>query len=265
MTSLLSAQLSLGASHSLSAARALAQTEDSMRRPPPPPGRASDGRVSPRGFQRGSAEQAPAPPERYRRDRPPTPPYDRSRQRPPARGPAPVLLRNKEVDALYELLGWVQDALEGANVPWTLTGGSALGAIRSESILFCDDDIDIAIIGRPNVGKARGALKAIRGAYYQDAGGRKGLPWDRIRHKSSPKAWVDVFLLVEYASLDELRKAVSTKRNGEPQATDEIERATQFCASLPSDAWPLYHFGELDRRGGAGLAIRRWPRERVRE
>ena len=45
--------------------------------------------------------------------------------------------------------------------PWTLTGGSALGAIRSESILFCDDDIDIAIIGRPNVGKARGALKAL--------------------------------------------------------------------------------------------------------
>ena len=111
------------------------------------------------------------------------------------------------------------------------------------------------------MGRARGALKSIRGAYYQDAGGRKGLPWDRIRHKSSPKAWVDVFLLVEYASLDELRKAVSTKRNGEPQATDEIERATQFCASLPSDAWPLYHFGELDRRGGAGLAIRRWPRE----
>ena len=85
-----------------------------MRRPPPPPGRASDGRVSPRGYHRGSAEQAPAPPERSRRDRPPTPPYDRSRQRPPARGPAPVLLRNKEVDALYELLGWVQEALEGA-------------------------------------------------------------------------------------------------------------------------------------------------------
>ena len=72
--------------------------------------------------------------------------------------------------------------------------------------------------------KREGPLKAIRGAYYQDAGGRKGLPWDRIRHKSSPKAWVDVFLLVEYASLDELRKAVSTKRNGEPQATDEIEK-----------------------------------------
>ncbi len=108
--------------------------------------RASDGRVSPRGYQRGTANEAPAPPERYRRDRPPTPPYDRSRQRPPARGPAPVLLRNKEVDALYELLGWVQETLEGANVPWTLTGGSALGAIRSESSLLCDDDIGIAII-----------------------------------------------------------------------------------------------------------------------
>ena len=79
--------------------------------------RASDGRVSPRGYHRGSAEQAPAPPERSRRERPPTPPYDRSRQRPPARGPAPVLLRNKEVDALYELLGWVQEAWKAPTSP----------------------------------------------------------------------------------------------------------------------------------------------------
>lgn len=64
--------------------------------------------------------------------------------KPPARGPAPVLMKDKEIDALYELLGWVQDVLAG--VPWTLTGGSALGAIRSESILFCDDDVDLAIM-----------------------------------------------------------------------------------------------------------------------
>jgi len=180
--------------------------------------------------------------------------------KPPARGPAPVLMKDKEVDALYELLGWVQDALAG--VPWTLTGGSALGAIRSESILFCDDDVDLAIIGREHIGRARAALKACPGAYYAEAGGRKGLPWDRVRHRNSPRAWVDVFLLVEYASLAELRRAVGTRRNGEAQDPDEVARATAFCASLANDAWPLYHFGELDERG-AGLAIRRWPREVV--
>ena len=116
------------------------------------------------------------------------------------------MLRNKEVDALYELLGWVQEALEGANVPWTLTGGSALGAIRSESILFCDDDIDIAIVGRPNVGKARGALKALEAPTTKMPVAEKvyrGTALDTSRHQRPGST---SFLLVEYASLDELRK-----------------------------------------------------------
>lgn len=119
--------------------------------------------------------------------------------RAPPRGPATVLLKDKEVDAIYELVGWVRDAFASARVPFVLTGGSALGALRSESILFCDDDVDLAIVGRGHVDAARAALRAVDGATHAPAGGRSGLPWDRVRHEKASRAWVDVFLLVESA------------------------------------------------------------------
>ena len=61
-------------------------------------------------------------------------------------GPEPVLLCRKEVDALYETLQAVVNALIELNVDYIITGGSLLGAVRQHSILFCDDDIDMAII-----------------------------------------------------------------------------------------------------------------------
>ena len=60
------------------------------------------------------------------------------------RGPATLCIKAKEIDALYDALGKIQRAFAAAAIPWTLTGGSALGAVRSASILFCDDDIDLA-------------------------------------------------------------------------------------------------------------------------
>ena len=126
------------------------------------------------------------------------------------KGPEPLCLGSKEVDALYDALALIQSAFESAGIPWTLTGGSALGAVRSESILFCDDDIDLAIIGREHLERARGVLRSIPGLQHAAAGGRNGLCWDRVRPEASPGVWVDVFLLVEYASLDALREAVAT-------------------------------------------------------
>ena len=64
----------------------------------------------------------------------------------PKQGPEPTLLSRKEVDALYETFDVVRKALDKLDVDYIVTGGSLLGAIRQHSILFCDDDIDIAII-----------------------------------------------------------------------------------------------------------------------
>ena len=40
----------------------------------------------------------------------------------------------------------MKKALNELNVSYIITGGSLLGSIRQHSILFCDDDIDLAII-----------------------------------------------------------------------------------------------------------------------
>jgi hypothetical protein len=63
-----------------------------------------------------------------------------------------VLLSRKEVDMLYVTLEVVTSALEQLGVDYIVTGGSLLGAVRQHSILFCVDDIDIAIIERDGSG-----------------------------------------------------------------------------------------------------------------
>jgi hypothetical protein len=63
-----------------------------------------------------------------------------------------VLLSRKEVDMLYVTSEAVTSALEQLRVDYIVTGGSLLGAVRQHSILFCDDDIDIAIIERDGSG-----------------------------------------------------------------------------------------------------------------
>jgi hypothetical protein len=63
-------------------------------------------------------------------------------------GPDPLLISRAQVDTLYLLLRAVTSALQQLDVPvpYILTGGSLLGAVRQHSILFTDDDVDIAIV-----------------------------------------------------------------------------------------------------------------------
>ncbi|KAH8065203.1 hypothetical protein JL722_2111 [Aureococcus anophagefferens] len=133
------------------------------------------------------------------------------------RGPATLCIKAKEIDALYDALGKIQRAFAAAAIPWTLTGGSALGAVRSASILFCDDDIDLAVLGREHFERARAR---------------------------DPRA--------------------AARARGRPQRPDAafVAAAVAPCAALPADAWPLWHFGEIEARG-AGLAIQKWPGEFV--
>ena len=64
----------------------------------------------------------------------------------PKLGPESTLLSRTQVDALYKVLSAVTEGLDRLRVPYIMTGGSLLGAIRQKSILFCDDDIDVAIV-----------------------------------------------------------------------------------------------------------------------
>ncbi|KAH8093558.1 hypothetical protein JL720_4696 [Aureococcus anophagefferens] len=137
------------------------------------------------------------------------------------RGPATLCIKAKEIDALYDALGKIQRAFAAAAIPWTLTGGSALGAVRSASILFCDDDVDLAVLGREHFERARAARD----------------PRAAARARGRPQRPV----------LGPRRGRRQRRRSG---------------AALPADAWPLWHFGEIEARG-AGLAIQKWPGEFV--
>ena len=119
---------------------------------------------------------------------------------PPLLPPKPLLLQPREVDALYDTLEAVLSALAALNppAPAVLLAGSALGAVRSASILFCDDDVDIGILEADAARVAAALPGALRGvASYTRR------PWpggDRVRPRAAPSAWIDVFVLRRYDS-----------------------------------------------------------------
>ena len=150
----------------------------------------------------------------------------------PKMGPDPILLNRKEVDALYETLDAVRIALEALGVEYIVTGGSLLGSIRQHSILFCDDDIDIAIIE-----KHRGKNEIKGDTAYdivsQNLGRLLGdkfiyqiRPWeggDKVRPKRYNTVFIDIFTLRRFDSFDELVDLIGIKKNGQPQNSEYIE------------------------------------------
>lgn len=158
-----------------------------------------------------------------------------------------LLLRQAEIDALYDVLDLVDRALRRCSVEYCLIAGSLLGAVRSKSILFCDDDVDIAVI---DVNAARVALE--NDADLARLASFKRRPWpacDRVRPKAASTTWIDVFGLKRFGTRDELRAFVEFKRNGTPQDHNVVAH----CLA-PLETFPLYHYDSPE-------AIRLWPRE----
>ncbi len=166
-----------------------------------------------------------------------------------------LLLDKKSVDALYDLLSIVLDCCSELQLPLVLISGSCLGSVRSRSILFCDDDVDVALVGAECYERA---LKELPPLLQKRNCCFVVRPWpaaDRIRLNSWPSVWIDVFVLRRYGSLQEIRAVVSVKENGAPQTQQYIDAA---LAPVVPIQFPLWHY---DHR----KAIELYPREFFRE
>ncbi|KAJ1444394.1 hypothetical protein M885DRAFT_44686, partial [Pelagophyceae sp. CCMP2097] len=162
---------------------------------------------------------------------------------------APLLLRRFEVDALYEVLEVAIAALDGAGVPYCLVAGSLLGAVRSNSILFCDDDVDIAVVGAEHLAAARAALREARVRAVAHFAERPWPACDRLRPLRATATWIDVFCLRQFDTEADVRAFVYLKANGQPQDAAIVEAC---CATV--EDYPIFHYD-------APKAISLWPRE----
>ncbi|KAL7570532.1 hypothetical protein ACA910_004306 [Epithemia clementina (nom. ined.)] len=184
----------------------------------------------------------------------------------PKLGPDPVLLSRKEVDALYDTFEAVAKALKTLQVDWIVTGGTLLGAIRQHSLLFCDDDIDIAIIdynhddnnnlsSPSSYDKVRHHLQRLLNEQQQQEEQYNNnniasavvpkfqyqiRPWeggDRIRPTHVNTVFLDLFVLRRFDSWPDFVQLISQKTNGQSQSPDYVESLVQTVrqALLASD------------------------------
>ena len=186
-----------------------------------------------------------------------------SNLKPPKMGPEPTILSRKEVDALYETFEAVIVALEQLKVDYIVTGGSLLGAIRQHSILFRDDDIDIAIIGKGAYSRVSQNLQGLLGEDFQYV----IAPWeggDRVRPKKMPSVFLDLFCLCWYETMEQLIDVIGVKKNGQRQSDDYIDGITSSirkCSISQSETTSLFPFWHFSTR----KAVEMWTKEVYRE
>jgi len=190
----------------------------------------------------------------------------------PKMGPSPTLLSRKEVDTLYEIFTSVIAALDILQVDYIVTGGSLLGCVRQHSILFCDDDIDIAIIDTED-GDGVSAYDKVRnhlGPLLGDDFIYSIRPWeggDKVRLKRMSSVFLDIFTLRCYTTREEMvEEVIGRKTNGQRQEeeyVDTILTTMNECASSASldgstvqqtELFPCWHFNTRK-------AVEMWPKE----
>ena len=189
----------------------------------------------------------------------------------PPLGPDPTLLSRKEVDALYDTLAMVTRALRELKVPYIVTGGSLLGAIRQHSILFCDDDVDIAIVGQvpyehivkphlqetldrivrqhnssndiPSSSSSSKSSSSSSSSLYQ----YQIRPWqggDRVRPRHANSIFIDIFCLREYATEQDWRQVMGIKANGQVQPHEYIQKIQTIMTQAVQSSSSLTHDDE---------------------
>ncbi len=165
------------------------------------------------------------------------------------RAPKALLRSQREVDALYDALCHLQACLQALRIPFVLIAGSLLGAVRSASFLFSDDDIDIAVFAEDYHRMSELSRMLSPAATYS----RRPFPAaDRVRPRNCTQVWIDIFVFARYDNPDALRAVLCRKANGALQAAEAVEAVlAPICAA---GQWPLWHY---DNR----LALELWPRE----
>ena len=121
---------------------------------------------------------------------------------------------------MYETLTTIKAALHELKVPFIITGGSLLGAVRQHSVLFCDDDIDIAILD--DFEKVEQNLQALLGSRYKYS----IKPWeggDRVRPKFCSSVFIDIFAIRRYETKEDFLDVVGIKKNGEKHPQEYVE------------------------------------------
>jgi cytidyltransferase-like protein len=193
----------------------------------------------------------------------------------PKLGPEPTLLSRKEVDALYDILNAVRFALDKLSrehrrkIDYIVTGGSLLGAIRQHSILFCDDDIDIAILWDNNDHDSD-IYESVIMPHLQEALGEDFVyqikPWeggDRIRSKRINNVFLDLFVIRSYQNMEELLQVIGTKKNGKPQSQAYVQGLVdKLTAAVVHNSetalFPFWHFATRK-------ALEMWVKEVYKE
>lgn len=170
-------------------------------------------------------------------------------------GPGPLLLKTREVGVLYDVLADVDIAFRALGLRYLVLAGSLLGAVRSASILFCDDDVDIGVFEDEYEAVLHNLPAALHGvASYVRR------PWpgaDRIRPVAAPHLWIDVFVLRRFVSPADLRGLVDMKENGAAQTGEYVARILDVVegADVASgQKWPLFHYD-------ARKSVELWPAE----
>ncbi|CAN0160607.1 unnamed protein product, partial [Ectocarpus fasciculatus] len=168
---------------------------------------------------------------------------------------------------LYEILQAVVRALSQLGVDYLVTGGSLLGAVRQHSILFCDDDIDIAIIEndctRSSYDRTAANLQQLLGEEFVYI----VRPWeggDRVRSKAMPTVFLDLFTIRRYETMDQLKQVLGVKKNGKPQSAEYVQgivdkiETSAFSQNEKLELEPFWHFNTRK-------AVEMWPKEVYRD
>lgn len=182
-------------------------------------------------------------------------------------GPNPTLLSRKEVEALYDMMEILVECLNELKVDYIITGGSLLGAVRQHSVLFCDDDIDIAIISEESYEKVYHNLAGILSSKSNSSFIYTIRPWpggDKIRHKRYNNVFIDLFTLRRYNNREEFDEVIGIKQNGKKQPQAYIDsiyskmEKSAFAQGEKSSIFPMWHFNTRK-------SIEMWTKEVYRE
>mmetsp|Transcript_7447 Transcript_7447/g.10572 ORF Transcript_7447/g.10572 Transcript_7447/m.10572 type:complete len:728 (-) Transcript_7447:1163-3346(-) len=177
--------------------------------------------------------------------------------------PEPLLLSRHEVDELYDMMGDLLLILRELQIPHIVVGGSLLGAVRSQSFLFNDEDMDIAIL---DDGKSYDRLQSHLPALLANAARKRNhrentavqynyeyrprVDCDRIRSSRSNNIWIDMFVMRKFDSKDKLE----TFWMGNDLQEGLILDFDTIFDTMEGPSFPLYHYDNRE-------AIERRPRQ----